>query len=230
MSSWDSDSDDFMSDPGPDGPEPPHEPPDETPFDWFDGMDDETKLVSFIAVLQDDLHVAVALRERLFVSPRQAEDELLYRLHREMASAWSEAQEQIPLLMERILAGEFRGGLDGAGLTGNQLDFKLFAWHRARERLLAAFEDSADRRPALSESDRPDPPDGVWHPFRRLTAKRPRWLKRGLRRLSKALSYADTILDSLASVVSMAEPLKEFKQTVEKLAGDTSEWLPDGPT
>jgi hypothetical protein len=44
-----------------------------------------------------------------------------------------------------------------------------------------------------------------------------------LKWVSRALGHADTILGSLSGAIGLGESLKEFKESLEKLAAETSE-------
>jgi hypothetical protein len=189
--------------------------------------EDRAVLAAFVATVADDLDAVVELRERLFgpVSPEQedARTELLYA----MGAAWAEVRETVAPLVDQVLATD-EETLQQVGLTGAQLMLKYLAWREARDALLAAFDDSDDPDPGPP----PDPPAGERPELpteQRLVRKLSRWKKWALKKLGQALAHADTILESLAGVVSLSEPIKEIKKTVEKVAEDTADGLPDEP-
>lgn len=212
--------------------DPEYEPPDSVPLDpIYDRFDDVDLLAMSVTTLHDDLHTIVFLRERLFPSLRRETDQETLDLLDSMRNAWSEVQTQlirrevVPLIqnLDRQTVGEF-------GLGGAQLELKLRAWQRSRRQLLIAFADSADADPGPEALPPPILPGQAPNIFRRLVAKRPRWLKRGLRHLKKTLASADIVLGSLAKALPGIDILEEFKEVVEGLAGDKADELPDAPS
>lgn len=215
------------------GEDPEFEPPDDVPLDpIYDRFDDVDLLAMFVATLHDDLHTIVFLSERLFPSLRRETDQEMRDLLDSMRNAWGEVQTQ---LIRRELVPIIQNDLGPEtlaqfGLDGAQLELKLRAWQRSRRQLLIAFADSADSDPGPEALPPPILPGQAPNGFRRLVAKRPRWLKRGLRHLKKTLASADIVLGSLAKALPGIDILAEFKEVVEGLAGDKADELPDAPS
>jgi hypothetical protein len=133
--------------------------------------------------------------------------------------AWSEVNGQSNVVVGQVV-GSSIGALSERGLVGNQLSAKLEAWHGGRERLLDEFDVGGPEtdipRPAI-------PPPGRGRLARFLRRRRPLHSKRALKWLARVLAHADNILDSLTSVVPVAEPLKELKHAIERVADDTAD-------
>jgi hypothetical protein len=188
---------------------------------------DRQRLAAFVLTVTSDLDFALDMRGRLFALAvgDDAREELLASMY----DAWQDARLSVGSLIERILSGEHEIELTSAGLTGPQLTFKLVAWAQARDTLTEAVTDSPEPEVEPPAHLPPDVPPSAPAPATPLPKKPPKWLRWVLKKLNQTLYHADTILESLASVIKIAEPLKEIKKTIEKVAEDTSESLPEGP-
>ena len=196
----------------------------------FNEDDDRRRLASFVITVASDLDVVIELREQLFRLEEPARADVRQLLLGAMDDAWSEARENVGPLVESILSGEYEVELAAAGLTGAQLAFKLIAWGEAREALLVPFAESPDTNNPQSAPRPANLPPGAPAPASPIPKKVPRWKKWVLKKLGQTLSHADTLIESLASVINLSEPIKEVKKTVEKVAEDTADSLPDGPS
>lgn len=181
-------------------------------------------LASFVTTLYEDLDALVSLREVLFL--RGYPDRYTVEAVRAMGNAWPNVYAERNSRVAEILTYNNTSELVQAGLTGEELQFKIAVWRRARAAAMAEFEDSDDQQ---DRSQVPSPstgPSGVTaeQPFwRRL----PRQLKRALGRVGTMLGCADTIIGSLLRVINQLERLKEFKETVERLSIDISDGSPE---
>ncbi len=174
------------------------------------------QLATFIWAVYQDLNSVVALRDELFAGP-------IYRdFLNALERAWEEVYRQRDDVLREALYSDL-DTLDAVGLSDSQLIAKLEAWHGSRERLLDEFEVGGPELPTPPE----DPPFGLRWLLRNLRRRRPLHRKRALKWLARVLAHADNILGSLVPVIKLAEPLKELKHAIEKVADDTADSLSD---
>ncbi|WP_392545265.1 hypothetical protein [Oryzobacter telluris] len=186
---------------------------------------DRRELLSFVSSVYDDLAWMVDMRYELFspdLSTTEGSLDDLSEFLAWLADAWPDVYETRAELLRQMseVPSEV---LANHGLAGLDLRVKLIAWRRARLRLTRAVLEEADAEDSDEVFD-----DYAEHPQAPLPRpKRFRRAKRVLKWASRALGHADTILGSLAALLSQAERLKEIKETVEKVSGEVAEDLPD---
>lgn len=186
--------------------------------------DDRAQLAGMVWTLFEDLDALSAMRDSLFAldaNDSQAAERAAF-LER-WGPAWAEIAVTRYALVDAILATDL-DGLSAAGLGGAQLTMKLAAWRMSRAQMLAAFEDGAPApgRPLVLPQWE-QPPAGVREESRRLRLSVPPFLRRACGWVSSALGMGDVVLGSLAGLVSLAEPLKEGKEILERVAGDVAD-------
>jgi hypothetical protein len=114
-----------------------------------------------------------------------------------MTRAWrNEASRKIDAIKSAIDAPQNQTAFDEAGLTGDQLKFKLAAWRRAKE---------AAQKGPLSKGRRN---------WRQAVLS---WLGLALRPLQGALKIANAILESIGMGFPPAHAVSEFKKMLEGL-------------
>ncbi|RYU14815.1 hypothetical protein [Nocardioides iriomotensis] len=182
-----------------------------TTSQFDDDSPDREVLASFVYRVCDDLNTVTWMRGPLFAPDRSDRDQVIPA----MGEAWEEVRTLVPDLIEAVRSPRPGDGrLPDAGLVGGQLRFSVAAWRESRTGLLLAFEEGYDVG-ALTASPMPNPLPGVAHAVvldPALPPRRPRWMKWALKRLSQTLGHADTLLESLASVINLAEPVKEYRR------------------
>jgi energy-converting hydrogenase A subunit M len=194
-----------------------------------------TQLAAFVWVVYDDLDAIVDMADQLFPEVSQS-------VRTTLREAWADVYAERSIIVERVrllTAGE----LAPVGLVGRPLDLKLELCWLSRADAVAQLDAAvadADQPP----DELPEEPPGVlsrtaaWfgRGYRSVAGRvrragdrlaRNRLLKPVLKKLSKALSDVDSILGSLTKVLKVAEPLKEIKEAVEKLADRTADALPE---
>lgn len=190
---------------------------------------DLQRLTAFVWTVYDDLDALVSLREVLFLTPDRL-DAAGVEFVRQLEPAWAEVKATRDSVISHLLSPSADEAplFDQHGLTGSQLNAKLLIWRRERTLANGEFSDSDDVEPR-STSDPLSQPTGVETPEPSFSRKRPRRLKRALKWVHRMLTHADTVLGSLVRAFAFAqiEPLKEIKETIEKLAGDISIELPE---
>ncbi len=141
-----------------------------------------------------------------------------------LGPAWTDIASTRAAVIDQILGADLER-LGEAGLLGPQLAMKVSAWRLGRARMLAAFEDSEDASASALplELRGKAPPEGVFAEPTAVPLAQPGLLRRACRWISESLGIGDTVLGSLAGVVSMAEPLKEGKEILERVAGAVGE-------
>lgn len=186
---------------------------------------DRGELLSFVSTVYDDLAWMVDMRYALFPSDLSSEEgsfDDLSEFLAWLADAWpgvfetkAELLQQMSEVPSEVLAYH--------GLAGLDLRVKLLAWRRARSRLTRAVveEAEADDAGEVFDDSAEDPQAPLPRP------RRFRRVKKVLKWASRALGHADTVLGSLAALLSQAERLKEIKETVEKVSGEVADDLPD---
>lgn len=201
--------------------------------DWFFSMTDERPdhtsaeiLAAFVLTLADDLNTVTAhapdlLRRLQFAEPFASAT---------LPAAWTEVRETVPGLIREIEALS-EASLALRGLTGLQLRMKVTAWDESRRSLVEILGEQRAgemnvelRRDALLEGETLEGAPVFAPPLQVPVVPQSRpWPRRLLRRLAKTLDYADTILGSITPLVSLLEPLKEYKEIAEKVLGDAAE-------
>lgn len=117
-------------------------------------------------------------------------------------------------------------GLAQEGLSGAQLRLKIAVWRRARAAMIAEFNNSEDTEsrsdPLPKHAQLPISAEEPPHP-----RKLPRRVRRALKFTARMLSYANTILGSLAKLAGQFERFKEIKETVERLSDNMADEYPE---
>jgi hypothetical protein len=191
-----------------------------------DGQESANRdLAVFVLTVYDDLDAIVSLREVLFLPPGRT-DQYTVDAVRALGEAWSEIVDDRDNHVTGILDLDETDVLAPAGLSGAQLRLKIAVWRRARAAMITEFGNSEDAKER--SSSRPEPTkfdaraEKPAHP-----RKLPRRVRVALKLVASMLSYADTILGSLARLAGQHERLKEFKETVERLSGDMADEYPE---
>jgi hypothetical protein len=184
--------------------------------------DDRQRLGVFVWMLYEDLDSVVAVRRELFDGGGYLDFiEVLPR-------AWEEVGAARQRVLDEVVAAD-QEALEVAGLTDSSLLAKLEAWNSARDRMLDEFDVGGpeDLPPPGVPSPPQPPPRGLRRLTRWVRRRRPLRRKRALQWLARTLAHADNLLDSLTAVIGAAEPLKELKKAIERVADDTANSLAD---
>jgi hypothetical protein len=192
------------------------------------GQPTDVELLSaFVWTLYEDVDAIVDLREVLFLAPTDFHHGRVVAVRR-MEAAWIEVLESRARVIDTVASGDpldYR--LETAGLAGEQLRFKNEIWLEARTIMASSLADSDDVEERPRARPRDETPDPSWPIPPALPRKMPRRAKWALKWISRALGHADTILGSLTGLIGLSESLKEFKESLEKLAAETSEDIED---
>jgi hypothetical protein len=182
-------------------------------------------LATFVLTLYDDLDALVSLREVLFLSPGHT-DRYSVEVVRALGEAWTEVADDRVNHVTTVLGLSETNDLSPVGLSGAQLRLKIAVWRRARAARSTEFNDSEDAEPRSSSLPDPTKPEARAEEPRH-PRKLPRRVRVALKFVASMLSYADTILGSLAKLAGHSERLKEIKEIVERLSGDMADEYPE---
>ena len=187
-------------------------------------------VIAFLVVYVSDLDTIVELASDLLIGPneRRPDDFEFLRL---LGDAFREVVPTLPLILEQLEAARPET-LSAAGLDGSQIQAKVAAWKRPRERAIEDWtsSDLTDRfapisekafwagNPAVTEIFRVQDRHMHFLGVERLPATLPDEPGSVMKWLCRALQHGNTIIGSVAGITGPAgEPLREFSQMVQKV-------------
>lgn len=193
--------------------------------------DDRAVLAGLIWTLYDDLDAVSALRFELF-APGPNDDAAASAELEEFLNLWGPAWTEIAATRDAVV-DQIRSAdpeqLRTAGLAGPQLAMKVAGWRYGRARMLSALDDGEDASDVALplELAGATPPAGVVSEPTKMELKKPGLLRRACRVIADSFGLGDTVLSSLAGIVSLSEPLREGKEFMEHVVGTVADGLPE---
>jgi hypothetical protein len=182
-------------------------------------------LATFVLTVYNDIDALVSLRELLFLPPGHT-DRYTVEAVRALGEAWTEVVTDRDSHLAAIFGLSATNDLIQAGLSGAQLRLKIAVWRRARVAMIAEFNNSEDTESRSDPLPKPaQPPISAEEPVH--PRKVPRRVRRALKFVASILSYANTILGSLAKLAGQYERFKEIKETVERLSDNMADEYPE---
>ncbi len=193
--------------------------------------DDRAVLAGLIWTLYDDLDAVSALRFVLFApgpndaAAAGAELEEFLNL---WGPAWTEIAATRDAVIDQIRSAD-PDQLRDAGLAGPQLAMKVAGWRYGRARMLSVLDDGEDASDVALplELAGATAPAGVISEPTKVELKQPGLLRRACRVIAGSFGLGDTVLSSLAGIVSLSEPLREGKEFMEHIAGTVADGVPE---